>query len=390
MMRRSIQIAMGLTVALLLGRSAAAQAPSAQPCQLQGCTTVCQGGCSTASFPIQHTAFGLGAELGRFDLTMTDYVGSCDNGLALPCTRPGNVPPLRFWAYDGFRTGNNGCFSYAGKSWLVNCKYDQSGCLDLGEDGHWTLSQANWAAGCFQLGVDGCISSQRPVPPDLSTRTVVELSFADTSSGEETVDHDAWYIVAAVEFDGSFDFDRIQGGDTAGGLGPADLLAQSVPDVSFTGMTCPDNGAAIVFPENAVDGDYYDVTVDVSTTTPPFFTERGRDDSDSPLIVGLQVVFQRSLAAPRSSVRRWLPARDPADPADQIAGLIPWGGSASATVALPKVACGARHWLATRIVYKDATVNFQTGPGPDATGPRLVTPTGKSCGPVEEVGAGCR
>ena len=39
-------------------------------------------------------------------------------------------------------------------------------------------------------------------------------------------------------------------------------------------------------------------------------------------------------------------------------------------------------WFAARIVYVDSSLNAQLGAGPEATAPRLVTPTGPHCGPV--------
>jgi len=102
---------LALLVALVLAVGAA---PAFAQCQLDGCTTNCAGGCGTSSFPIQHPTFGLGGNTAVFDLTATDFGPAdgdtdCDSGAGMACDNVGNIPPLRFWAYDDYLNANSGC-----------------------------------------------------------------------------------------------------------------------------------------------------------------------------------------------------------------------------------------------------------------------------------------
>jgi len=375
-----------LSIAFLtLGGGAAAQ------CQLDGCTTNCGGGCGTSSFPIQHPTFGLGGNTAVFDLTATDFGPAdgdtdCDSGAGQPCDNVGNIPPLRFWAYQDYVNANSGCAltTRVGQSWIINCDYDQPGCAGASVDGYWILSQSNWATPAtpaMDTG-DGCISAS-PL-----NRTVVEMSWGDTLSNEGTVAHDSWYAIASVDFTGTYDLDRITGGMSANGVGDGTIAAQSVPDVHFGDPSvCPDMVSPLCDANpNMFEPGFYDIEVVASDTSPPYLSEAGLNDPAAPLIVGLQVMYSASVTAPTTSdPAAWLPARDPASPSANVAGLIPFGGADTVTVSVPGNSASL-WWLAVRVVYDDGTINGQTGPGPDAAAPRLASWVGGMCGPVNPVG----
>ena len=293
-----------LLVALVLAVGAA---PALAQCQLDGCTSNCAGGCGASSFPIQHPTFGLGGNDAVIDLTATDYGpadaggSNCDSGAGMPCDNVGDIPPLRFWAYDAYTTANSGCAltTRVGQSWIINCEYDQAGCAGVSTDGYWIFSQANWATPAtpsMDTG-DGCISSAP------NARTVIEMSWGDSLSNEGSDTHDAWYVIASVDFTGVYDFDRITGGTGANGVGDGTLAAQSVPDVSVA-ATCPNNGTVVQGSANAVDGNFFDIPVTISDTSPAFLTEAGLNPAGTPLIAGLEIVYWQGPRLRPPAIRR--------------------------------------------------------------------------------------
>jgi len=205
------------------------------------------------------------------------------------------------------------------------------------------------------------------------------MSWGDSLSNEGSDTHDAWYLIASVDFTGTFDFDRVTGGTGANGVGDGTLAAQSVPDVSVSG-NCPSgpltNGTA-----NTVNAAFFDIPATISDTSPAFLTEAGLNPAGTTLISGLQIVYMQSASAPTSGdPGLWTPALDPADPT-QNAAMVAWGGANSAVVSLPNAAGGDPFWLGARIVYADSSI------GPNDPLP-LTSWVGGSCGPVAEGGTG--
>jgi len=388
-----VKAVVGIVGGVLLGLVLVAPSAFAQ-CVFEGCgTAICQGGCSD-SLPMRHYAEGLTSAGGRFGFAGTSFESTCwGAGPAGPCgTGTGKLPPGRFWAYNQYMLSNSGCTDLIANAGMVHTV------LDLGHSdssGNWVLFGCNWEedGGPGPGRMDGCIASTEPVPPDTAQRTVLEVNFADSFSGEGTPDRSSWYLVASVpETEGRYDFDAIEGGNSGGpsGDGPGHVVVRHPPSVRIDGLpgptpSCPVNDSTMVGLPNPHSAAHFNLDLRVNPAVPTaradWFTEAGRN-KDPQLIEGFQVVYKLSSTPPTSSYL-WLPARDPDDPVHNVAGLIPWSETpGSATVALPISPGGGKYWLAVRLVYRDATINGQLGPGPIETAPKLVSLPGAMCGPV--------
>ena len=360
----------------------------------QGCATVpapnCNGGCGPAANRfLSHPNFYYGAELGGFDLSTTDFASTCCDPTA--CATPG-IPPLRYWAYDQYMVANSGCQSLFIPPPVGDC-FIANGVTDIGlgiTPGVWLLYQAQWssATGSGPDRIDGCITTDATfIPPDTSNRTVVEMSWGDSTSGEGTPAHQAYYIVASVEeAGGAFPFDNIQGatGTQTPGAGSATMAPQLVPDVLSIALpagpaqacTASVTAALVAGRENAADANFFDIDVTVSNASPDYLTDAGLSTGQQ-LIAGLQIMYASGSAPTTGDAASYLLAGDVATPSN-AAGIIAFGGGTTATVSLPNA--GAPHYLAARIVYWDGTVNSQTGPGAPGTAPILGSWNGGSCG----------
>jgi len=328
------------------------------------------GGCPL-SVPIAHPR-GSECTAGSFDLRDTQYRQTCAT-TACPRQAP---PPLRFWAYESYRDTNHGCGwpGPPGGEWLVNAGVD----FGFGTPGQWLLYQANW----MSCAVQGC---------PWSNRTVVELSDVcgdDCTLGgrEGTVDHSSWYLVASVPFtDGGFDFDSLTGADLAGGCGPASPRPAPVPGLTIAGRSEPCTGSTkeTWILTHHVDPRFGDVDVSIDEPWPRYYSEGGLSDPATPLIAGFQVLYTVASSEPTRSdpqVAGWRPARDPSNPADLEAPVIPLGTTTAVTVSVPDEGHGHNIWLAARLVYRDDSINplaaVRVGEGP-----RLTSMTGRHCGP---------
>jgi hypothetical protein len=247
--------------------------------------------------------------------------------------------------------------------WLSSAALDYG---IVGAPGVWLLDQANFRG----PQVDGCIDRTRPA--------VVELSWVDPA-GEGTVDHGSFYLLAAAELDtafGAYNFDNVVGGN---GCNAATIRPAPVPSPGLTRRIAACTGLPGVvttydwFDSNANDFNYFDVEVAVD----PFPPEHRTAAVAGPLIAGYQVLYQEGGEPTSSGAGGWRPARDLTRPATDPAPMVPVG-TVTARVALPKgVTWTTRYWVALRLVYRDARLN--QGPGE----PRLVSPVGGHCGPLE-------
>jgi hypothetical protein len=321
----------------------------------------CAGGCS-ATAPLAHPNVDPCVSGGGIDFSATAYASTCQSGAGCPV----DVPPLRFWQHGDYRAANSGCQDAEASQWLSNAELDYG---IAGAPGVWLLDQANFQG----PQVDGCI--------DRAQAAVVELTWLDAPT-EGTVDHGAWYLVAAAEFDpafGAYNFDRIVG---CGGCNAATIEPRLVPSPTLAARTEPCTGAPATVTRyqvvNAADRAYFDVVVVPGEPAPPEY--RTAALAGTPLIAGYQVLYREGSEPTSSDPAGWLPARDPAAPATDAAPLIPVG-AASATVAIPLGQPTMRYYVALRIVYVDTGLNPTTSWPLSGDGPRVTSLVSGHCGP---------
>jgi hypothetical protein len=288
------------------------------------------------------------------------------------------VPPLRFWQYDAWTTANSGCYDQTlidRDDWICN------GYGDFGigtENGHWFLFQSNWQAPC----VAGCPNAGvRPL------RTVAEMSFVNPSA-EGTVNHDSWYVIAAVDAD--YDFDRVRGGALPGAAScngrevPAlHVPAFRIEERENAGFSACTGSPDIVNPTPS--GGNFTVHLLLDEVRPAYFTEVGHNDPATPLIEGYELLYHAGATLadePTSS--------DPCQGWSRVpgSGIVRFGGCDRVAVTLPDT--GALYWLAVRIVYVDCSVNASKDWSPGCTTTRPLTPAtilgskvSRHCGPVQ-------
>lgn len=357
----------------------------------------CAGGCGN-SVTLSHASGNVcGANPsatagGSFNLTGTQYENTCretqggPNPVCTPSMRgPCTVlkPRLRFWEYDDYGRANFGCRFWVERCWLANWKLDLNA---PNPDGRWRMQSVDWFSGANPHGVDGCYVGGTP-------RTVAEVSDVFPPV-EGSIDHSSWYLVAAVEYDGRFLFDRIKGGDVpaAAGCAPPDVSAHPVSAVRIAGRdpaACIGNTTPT---EITTTGGFLDVTVEIADPTPPYYTEAGRHDPAARLLDGYRI-FYKVGAEPTTSDRQaggWLPALDPAT--SQVLGTLAYG-TRQRSVRVP-VSGGQFIWFAARLVYADCSLNGSkvadpscspTSPFYNANDPVLGTQLGQHCGPVQGI-----
>ncbi len=333
----------------------------------------CAGGCAPSA-PVYHaSALPCSAGNGSFNLIGTHYETTCS--CAPSCVV--DLPPVRFWQYDAYAAANNGCQRQdncvAGVEWMVNAT--------PGNTGHWYLWQPNWAG----PDVDGCYTTAVPRP---AYRTVVEVASVDRRPGfEGTFNHGSWYVLASVPLTVGFNFDTITGGT---GCTPAEVVKQPVRGVTVVGLGGPCTGSGVsmqsMLPD--IDPGYFDVQVTLDDPGPHWWNETGQDGAPQ-LIAGYQILYTTGPEPTTSDyvTGNWRPVHDPVN-APLALGLVPLGNGSPITVALPITDPLTDYWLATRIVYRDASENpvgtFDPALGTPSNpvGPQIASPVSGHCGAV--------
>jgi hypothetical protein len=274
--------------------------------------------------------------------------------------------------------------------WLVN------GALDDGlaqAPGHWYLWQANWAG----PDIDGCFNAAAP-------RTVVEVGNFNTPD-EGTENHGAWYLIATAVPSNGFNFDRATFSNQPGGTGctAADLMQSPVEGVNIVSRPA---GTCLMETERTQFGSYngfpgstfFDAQVTLVEPNPRYFAEAA---SAPALIAGYQIMYQISATPPTSSsvaTGGWLPVLDPFDvvaPKNAL-GVVQAGTAGPITISLPVTFRGSppredptiNYWIATRIVYEDASENPEvafdpaSGTATAPAGPQITSEVSGHCGPL--------
>lgn len=294
------------------------------------------------------------------------------------------TPPIRYGHYNNWKTGNSGCIDLAATATLVNSVND----VAWGTAGYWFMYQGNWANG-LGSGADGF-----PAAAAGELRTVLEASFVDTPA-EGTINHRSWYMVASTNVTNDYDFDTVKGGT---GCTPATIGPVAVPPLTINGAVggCIGNGTPTGGNDNAVNPTgFFDIGVTFTNPSPNYYDEVGINTPGKPLIAGYQVVYRGGtgvtgaseptssmFAAGSPATQLWSVAMDATDPTKPAFFA---RGTATGNVALPKTgACAPSascwYWLATRIIYTDASINVL--PVTAGSNLWLASEVSSHCGPV--------
>lgn len=334
------------------------------------------GGCQTPA-----------ATGGAWSLKGTKYDGTCCDSPSAGMCPAGlggtkvDAPPLRFWQFDNYKASNSGCPTKVTQhNYLCNTKTD-FGTFNpaITETWLWTMSQSNFN----KVGTDGCITSGTPA--------VAEVSFYDLNG---TAGHTSWYGVASVTANPSYAFNRLTTAAPASVCNGSTNTTHIVPVIetpalTIAGRTAACTGTATATPgtKNAVDGTFFDFSINLANPNPPYYTEIGPNDPARKLIAGWQIVYATGGNTPISgepttgdvALGAWKPVRSPTAPTMAKAF---WATPVTnpVTVSIPGDATKS-FWFATRIVYQDAVLNPAGDFTPTGSGPTLVGPISSHCGP---------